>query len=552
MSANYKDVHFIERGRFSTVLKATNKNTNQYVALKKMWIKSSLATNYSSQSQSQSQSSSQSCSCSQCGDNNNNENNDDQYSYNSISISPRIHKNYLRHCIDREIRILKLVNNHPNIIKLITTFIEDEYVIIVFEYLNINLHQLLQNSQRNLSELECKYISKQLFDGLHGLHSNNIIHRDLKPANILFNQNGLLKIADLGQARVVSRKYYNRNKEIIANSNKHNKPQSRQKSAGHKKRVNKDTDNDDNNIDDIVIRGSQISLCAKEQSTEQDKNENDLQQQATKVEDASIKDESVENIENEHGESHNYYQHNHHYNKYLSAVLLTNEIGTRWYKSPELLYGTRNYNSSIDIWSAGCIVMEMLQNKPLFCGETDIDQLCKIFNILGTIDLKTYQNAQNLPDFNKIVFNEIKAKNLNEIWPNLSDEIIELIQFCLKFNPIMRISAFDALKHKWFITKTDDEINNENEQKTDNDIDLDDNEMIMGHDKMQEMQQEAMNLKELNKLIVAATDKLDQERKKKMEHFNKNAGEEMGMDQDDDDDSDVVSITSEILKECDI
>ena len=176
-------------------------------------------------------------------------------------------------------------------------------------------------------------------------------------------------------------------------------------------------------------------------------------------------------------------------NKYL---LLTNEVGTRWYKSPELLYGTRIYDSSLDIWSAGCIVLEMLQNKPLFCGETDIDQLCKIFNILGTIDLSNYDDAQYLPDFNKIVFNKIEPKNLNELWPNLSQQVIDLTQFCLKFNPDLRISAFDALKHEWFMNND----NNNNETKENQDTI--DNDIIMDHDKMQEIKQEAMNKELIN------------------------------------------------------
>jgi cell cycle related kinase len=61
----------------------------------------------------------------------------------------------------------------------------------------------------------------------------------------------------------------------------------------------------------------------------------------------------------------------------------TNQIATRWYKSPELLYGSKMYDQSIDIWAVGCILGEMLLNSPLFAGESDIDQLQKIFYVLG-------------------------------------------------------------------------------------------------------------------------------------------------------------------------
>lgn len=528
MSAKYDNIQFIERGRFATVLKATDKNTNQYVALKKMWMKSSLSSNFNSrshlQSRSRSQSQSRSRSVSQRSQSQPSQQTQRSRSYSHCSQYDD-QQNYFRHCIDREIRILKLVNNHPNIIKLINTFIEDEYIIIVFEYMNINLYQLLQNIEKNLTELQCKYISKQLFEGLHGLHSNNIIHRDLKPANILFNKNGLLKIADLGQARIVynhKNKYkdiINHNKKCLQNKRKqsHNKP--------FLKRKKSNADNISiNNMDEIVIRGSKMELFAKKKET------NSREQDPVILingcdDDHIIKAKDIENM-----------NININNNKYQ---MLTNEVGTRWYKSPELLYGSRIYDSSLDIWSAGCIILEMLQNKPLFCGETDIDQLCKIFNILGTIHLSNYEDVQYLPDFNKIVFNKINAKNLNQIWPNLSKQIIDLVQLCLKLNPDQRISAFVALKHEWFVMNNDNSNNKEiAESRNNKDID----NVIMDHDKMQEIKQEAINLKELNNLIANATNKLNEQRQRNMKNFNKV----------DIDEADIVSITSEILNECDI
>eukprot|EP01083_Nonionella_stella_P193689 715072_1 len=148
----YQDIEFVDRGRFATVLKGrkTNANKNKYVALKKMWMKSSLNMN------------------------------------NTNSTS-----SYLLNCIEREIKILGILNNVNNkhIIKLLDTFIEDEYIIIVLEFMDIDLYQLLK--KQSFNEIECKYITKQLLEGLNVLHKNNIIHRDLKPANILFNKCGI-------------------------------------------------------------------------------------------------------------------------------------------------------------------------------------------------------------------------------------------------------------------------------------------------------------------------------------------------------------------------
>ncbi len=62
----------------------------------------------------------------------------------------------------------------------------------------------------------------------------------------------------------------------------------------------------------------------------------------------------------------------------------THEVVTLWYRSPEILLGSRLYNPSLDLWSIGCIYMEMLNGKPLFPGDCEIDQLHRIFMAFGT------------------------------------------------------------------------------------------------------------------------------------------------------------------------
>ena len=68
----------------------------------------------------------------------------------------------------------------------------------------------------------------------------------------------------------------------------------------------------------------------------------------------------------------------------------TNEVMTRWYRAPELLYGATTYEISIDLWAAGCILGELLLNTPLFRGESDVDQLSKIFQVLGRPTKETW------------------------------------------------------------------------------------------------------------------------------------------------------------------
>jgi cyclin-dependent kinase 7 len=65
-------------------------------------------------------------------------------------------------------------------------------------------------------------------------------------------------------------------------------------------------------------------------------------------------------------------------------------VVTRWYRSPELLFGARGYGTGVDIWAVGCILGELFLRKPVFPGESDIDQLVKIFNVLGTPKEETW------------------------------------------------------------------------------------------------------------------------------------------------------------------
>lgn len=57
----------------------------------------------------------------------------------------------------------------------------------------------------------------------------------------------------------------------------------------------------------------------------------------------------------------------------------THEVITLWYRAPEILLGSQNYSIPVDMWSTGCIFAEMAAGAPLFPGDSEIDQLYKIF-----------------------------------------------------------------------------------------------------------------------------------------------------------------------------
>lgn len=85
--------------------------------------------------------------------------------------------------------------------------------------------------------------------------------------------------------------------------------------------------------------------------------------------------------------------------KETEAGKLTRNVSTRYYRAPEVLYGTYNYDFSIDIWSAGCIMGELALGDFLFKGENEIDQLSKIFCILGNAVESCWPGVTELPNY---------------------------------------------------------------------------------------------------------------------------------------------------------
>lgn len=73
---------------------------------------------------------------------------------------------------------------------------------------------------------------------------------------------------------------------------------------------------------------------------------------------------------------------------------------TLWYRPPDVLLGSKNYLTTVDIWSIGCIFAEMVNGKPLFTGVSETDQVKKIFRIRGTPNEKSYPEIKTLPEWN--------------------------------------------------------------------------------------------------------------------------------------------------------
>lgn len=126
----------------------------------------------------------------------------------------------------------------------------------------------------------------------------------------------------------------------------------------------------------------------------------------------------------------------------------TNQVFARWYRAPELLYGSTCYGPGVDIWAAGCIFAELLLRRPWFPAESDVEVLTKIFTALGTPTDPDWGGLRHMPAF--VEFQPVTAPPLRQLFPQAPDEALDLLARMVSLDPRRRISAEDALKHRYF------------------------------------------------------------------------------------------------------
>ena len=157
----------------------------------------------------------------------------------------------------------------------------------------------------------------------------------------------------------------------------------------------------------------------------------------------------------------------------------TEYVSTRYYRAPECILKSTNYNSPIDIWALGCIMAEMyLHPQPLFYGANEKEVLYRICSILGTPTYDIWLEGVTQAQLIGFKFPNNSGIPIKNIIKNASDDAIDLICQMIKWDPNKRATAQSLLNHKFFegficsqnnlslnFSKNSDFFNNENVKK---------------------------------------------------------------------------------------
>ncbi|XP_054645833.1 serine/threonine-protein kinase MAK-like isoform X2 [Dunckerocampus dactyliophorus] len=128
----------------------------------------------------------------------------------------------------------------------------------------------------------------------------------------------------------------------------------------------------------------------------------------------------------------------------------TDYVSTRWYRAPEILLKFTSYSSPIDIWAVGCIMAELYTFRPLFPGNSEVDEIFKICQVLGSLRKAEWAEGFILASSMNFRFPKCIPTCLSSLIPNASNEAVTLMKDMLQWDPKKRPSAAQALQYPYF------------------------------------------------------------------------------------------------------
>ncbi|KAI0348642.1 Pkinase-domain-containing protein [Trametopsis cervina] len=129
---------------------------------------------------------------------------------------------------------------------------------------------------------------------------------------------------------------------------------------------------------------------------------------------------------------------------------LTQLVVTLWYRAPEILLGATTYSTAVDMWSVGCIFAELLLKEPLYQAKGEIELISMIFKLLGPPTNSSWPEYSSLPLAKTITLPPPHPSQLRQKFPYITSAGIDLLSQLLTYDPEMRITAEEALKHPYF------------------------------------------------------------------------------------------------------
>ncbi|KAH0889216.1 hypothetical protein HID58_051645 [Brassica napus] len=131
---------------------------------------------------------------------------------------------------------------------------------------------------------------------------------------------------------------------------------------------------------------------------------------------------------------------------------MTSRVVTLWYRPPELLLGATNYGTGVDLWSAGCIMAELLAGKPVMPGRTEVEQLHKIFKLCGSpSDL--YWRKYKLPNATLFKPQHPYKRCVSEAFSGFAPSTVHLVETLLAIDPDDRGTSTSALNSEFFTSE---------------------------------------------------------------------------------------------------
>ena len=325
-----------------------------------------------------------------------------------------------RHTL-RELRLMRLLSAHPNIITLWEVSLcprGSNDLFIIMELMESDLHRII-TSKQVLTRAHVSCLTAQLLLGIQAMHRLGVLHRDLKPGNLLVSRGCQLRITDFGLSRYIEPD------EIVYPRRGHGGQQCESPRTPRKK---EDEDNGDDCSDD---------------DDDTDDEDDDDSHGNMKKESLSLNSSSSSSHENNMKKKKK---------KKRKKSPLTEYVVTRWYRCPEVLLAPHlPYSTAVDCWSAGCIFAELIRRKPLFQGKNFVHQVQVILERLGTPRRENF-GFEPREDAARFLAKQPhhSAPGLPSLLPSATQAQLQFAERLLMFNPLQRASVDEVLASEYF------------------------------------------------------------------------------------------------------